>query len=496
MQTLDPKKELEIKKKLRELKERKVKLETEIMPELAKTDYATYVEYVHQGAYQHAKHTKLICKKLQAVEEGKIKRLMIFLPPGHSKSQTCTESFPSYCIGRNPERRILEASYGDDLAWDFGAKNKKKIEEFGKQLFNIEIADDMQAKGYWGIKNHIGYMYSGGIRTGITGKRGEIIIIDDPHKNREEADSQAIREQIWKEFTDTIESRDVQNTAIILIMTRWHVDDLAGRILKRDGTDKWTVISLPLEAEANDPLGRAIGEPLWPENYNKEWMLAKKKTAPERTWNSLYQQKPTIEGGNLFKSNEFRYYNERPADFEEEIHSWDFTFKDKADNDFVVGGAWGVRNNCLYLLDRVKARMDFSASLEAFEGLCKKWPKAGIKLIEGKANGPAIISALKYKIGGITEVEPKGSKYARAEAVTPLLKAHRVYLPSVDIAPWITDYIQTLEGFPSAEHDDDVDMTSQVLQRYLYLLYEEPKEEDSIGEEEEEEDEQGGTWFD
>ncbi len=439
--------------------------------EEAKVDYSKYVVYAHHGKYVHGKHTRLICDKLQRVEEGKIKRLMIFLPPGHSKSHTVTETFPSWFIGRNPERKVIQVSYGDDLAWDFGAKNRDKIVEFGKKLWDIEIAPDKIAKSDWGIKGHSGYMRSGGILTSITGKRANLLVIDDVHKNREEADSAIIRERIWKEFTDTLETRETPDMAIIVIMTRWHVDDLAGRILARDGKEAWDIVNLPCEAEENDILGRAVGEPLWPEyGYDKAWMESKKKKAPARTWNSLYQQRPTIEGGNLILATDFQYYTQRPTDFEQEIHSWDMTFKDNKDNDFVSGGAWGIKDGKIYLLDRVKERMDFNKSLLAVEDLTKKWPKAGIKLIEDKANGPAIISALRFKVGGITAITPKGSKYARAEAVTPLFRARRIYLPSTSLAPWVEDYVKELTEFPNGEHDDDVDMTSQLLERFLYLL--------------------------
>lgn len=466
---------------------------------MAKVDYSSYVEYVHQGAYKHSRHTKLICEKLQLIHEGKLKRLAIFLPPRHSKSQTVTESFPSWYIGKDADRRVIQVSYGDDLAVDFGLKNRQKVEEYGKQLFGIELDADKQAKGDWGIKGKQGYMRSGGIMSPINGKGASLLILDDVVKNAEEAASDTIRERIWSEYQGSLLSRLTPNGAIILIMTRWHHDDIAGRILANE--KDWEVINLPCEAEEGDLLGRVVGEPLWPEfGFNEAWIKDMKVRIGPRAWNALYQQRPTIEGGNLFKRSSFKFYTERPVDFEEEIHSWDMTFKDNKDSDFVVGTAWGIKDGRIYLLDRIKDRMDFTASTKAVEEFTKKWPNAGIKLIEDKANGPAIISALQFKIGGITPYTPKGSKYARAEAVTPLFADHRVVVPSTEIAPWVEDYINTLESFPMGKNDDDVDSTSQALVQYLYLLHNEapPLSEVPLYNFDDDIDRQEGStsWFD
>ena len=160
----------EILKMKMELLKKQAELAQQMLPLQAKEDYATYVEFVHQGQYQHARHTRLICEKLQLIHEGKLKRLAIFMPPRHSKSMTVTETFPSWYIGKDPDRRVIQVSYNDDLACDFGLKNMQKAEEYGKALFGIDLDPDKQAKGDWAVKKHQGYMRSTGIASGITGK--------------------------------------------------------------------------------------------------------------------------------------------------------------------------------------------------------------------------------------------------------------------------------------------------------------------------------------
>ena len=461
--------------------------------EKSKTEYEEYVEYVHgyetcddfpflTPNYKHAKHTRLVCDALQRIEEGKLKRLMIFMPPGHGKSMSTTETFPSFFIGKDPKRRVIQASYGDDLATDFGGRNLDKVNKFGKALFNIEVNKTQTAKSYWGVKGKRGHMISCGIKSGITGKRADLLLIDDPVKNDEEASSQTIRDKSWNEYEKTLNSRLLPDSAVILIMTRWNIGDIAGRILKQiaDGIElyEWEVINLPCEAEEGDLLGREVGEPLWPEyGFNTEWIRKEKRKASKSTWASLYQQRPFIEGGNKIDIAKFKFYSKLPV-FEQTLQSWDMAFKDKKDSDFVVGQVWGQVENKLYLIDQVRGRMNFENTAKAFINLTNKYPSAGIKLIEDKANGPAIISSLRYKIGGITPINPRGSKVARAEAITPLINAGLVYLPNSDIAPWIISFVNECEVFPEGDNDDQVDSMTQAISRFLYLLENEITEEE------------------
>jgi hypothetical protein len=210
--------------------------------------YKAYVEYVHQGRWILAPHLSLICDSVQKLISREYKQniLIISMPPQHGKSQCITESLPSWYLGNNPAKRVIEVSYGDDLAQRFGRRNKEKIVEFGKQLFDIELSKVSDTD--FEIKQYKGSMISKGIMAGLTGNPADLIIIDDPVKNRQEAESETYRSRIWEEFLNSIYSRLSASGVIVLIMTRWHEDDLAGRLMQHM-PDKCVEINIPLEAE-------------------------------------------------------------------------------------------------------------------------------------------------------------------------------------------------------------------------------------------------------
>ncbi|WP_341350388.1 phage terminase large subunit [Geobacillus zalihae] len=434
--------------------------------ELSKEDYSVYLEYVHFGRYIPSRHSDLICDYLMRVERGEIDRLMIFMPPRHSKSMTVTETFPSWFIGRNPDRRVIEVSYGDSLARRFGRANRQKIEMFGEELFGIKISNDMGSVTSWDVEGHRGGMISVGIGGGITGQGADLLIIDDPIKNRKEADSLTYRNMLWNEWQNTLSTRLQPGGRVILILTRWHEDDLAGRLLEHE-PERWTVLSLPAICDSeNDLLGRKIGEPLWPEfGFDEKWAEETKKSVGSRTWNALYQQRPTPPSGAIIHRSWFKYYKQAPQ-MDEYIQSWDFAFKDTNDGSFVVGQVWGRKGADKYLLDQVRAKLSFTESIRAIVSLTSKWPQAQAKLIEDRANGTAIINALRHQISGMLPVVPNGTKVERLNAVSPQFEAGNVYIPHPSIAPWVHDYVEELVAFPNAPTDDQVDATSQAL-RYL-----------------------------
>ena len=187
-----------------------------------------------------------------------------------------------------------------------------------------------------------------------------------------------------------------------------------------------------------------------------------------RDWEALYQQHPTVEGGAVFRKEWLKFYapTDLPQNFDETIISWDMTFKEGDDKDFVVGQVWARKDARYFLLDQVRRQMDFIATMEAFVTLSQKYPRALKKLVEDKANGPAVISALKSHVPGIVPVEPDGSKTARAYAVTPLFEAGNVYIPNPSWCPWARDYVDELTQFPTAAHDDQVDATTQALRQF------------------------------
>lgn len=448
--------------------------------ELARRSYRDYVEYVHRGAYTHFKHTELICKELEPIANGEQRYILIEMPPRHGKSMTASESFPSFYIGKNPGKRVIATSYSDDLAQKFGRLNRTKLKEFGNVLFGVDIADDKAAMKNWGIKDNRGGMISTGIGGSITGEGADLMLIDDPLKNAEEANSATIREKVWAEWESTLSTRLHHGASVVVIMTRWHEDDLIGRLLERSPYD-WKRLRLPALAEdEDDPLGRTLDEPLCPElGFDKAWAKNKKLEVGSRTWSALYQQRPSPAGGNVFNRTWWKFYvydedTKReltvsddvvvlPRLFDKKVQSWDCTFKDTKSSDYVVGQVWAKKMENYYLLDQIRDRLNFPNTIKAIRQLSDKWPDAKAKYIEDKANGPAVISTLSDEISGLIPVNPEGGKEARANAVAPSVESGNVYLPHPSIAPWVTEFIDELSSFPLGKNDDQTDGMTQAL---------------------------------
>jgi predicted phage terminase large subunit-like protein len=453
----------------------------EVRAQLAKIRYWEYVKYVHRGRWIEAPYLIYICDTVQNFLEGKLRNedgteimiLCISLPPQHGKSMSITETLPSWVLGKYKTWRVIEVSYNEDFARKFGRRNKEKINEFGEKLFDVRVSKVTSAQDEWELDNGIGSMLSRGEGGSITGNPGDLILIDDPVKNRQEAESEVYRERVWDEWLNSIRTRLSAKGKTIVIMTRWHEDDLVARILKNEGR-RAIYINLPCEAEENDPLNREVGEALGAVlGKDNEWLAEFKPVyltkEGSRVWQSLFQGRPTAAEGNLFKRSWFKFYNKRPEYFDEIIQSWDCAFKDSDGSDFVAGGVWGRIGAEYYLLDRIKERLDLPATCDVIMQMTKKWPKAMLKLIEDKANGPAVVQLLRTRVPGILAVNPDGGKIARANAVSPAFESGNVYLPDAEIAPWVVEYMDELCAFPNGANDDEVDQTTQALNRLIYF---------------------------
>jgi predicted phage terminase large subunit-like protein len=436
--------------------------------EQTKTNYARYVEYVHEGRWLLSAHLLFVCDKIQHHIESDGKQILILtMPPQHGKSQGVTETLPSYYLGKNPTKRVIEISYGDDLAQRFGRRNKQKIQQFGKELFDIELSKTSDTD--FEIAKYKGSMISKGIMAGLSGNPADLIIIDDPIKNRQEADSQTYRDRMWDEFLNSIYTRLSAKGKIILIQTRWHEDDLAGRILSAM-PEKVEYINIPCEAEENDILNRTVGDALFPEiGKDNLWLQEFKKTYAtaegNRAWLALFQGRPTAEEGNLIKRQWWKYYDKLP-NMIQLIMSVDAAFKDEDTSDPVAIQVWGKRNADMYLIDNINARMDFPATVQTIRNVKAKYPKMGRILIEDKANGSATIQVLRREIPGIIAIKPEGGKVARVNAVSHAIESGNVYLPQN--ATWVNDFVEQASAFPNGKHDDMVDAMSQALNRFMY----------------------------
>lgn len=455
-----------------------------IVSELCKRDYHKYVEHVHGNMFKDGSHIRYITERVQAFLEDTDSNVNIqcwSLPPQHGKSMTITETLPSWYNGNNPDDGVIVLSYGDDLAKKFGKKNKNKFKEYALQIFGLELAKDQQSILNYGIEGYRGFSKFAGIMAGVTGNNADLIIIDDPIKNRKEAESDTYRASLKQEFEDTVLSRLSAKGKVIIIQTRWHTDDLIGYVTK-NFPDKCEYINIPLEAEENDILGRNIGDALFPEiGKDNEWLKEKKKMyitdSGVRSWESLYQGHPVVQSGNIIKRKwlnfitkdqipGIKYVAGKPVDYYAGMDyltmSIDATFKGNDDNDRVAINVMGKRGIDYYVFKVLADRLDFVATLNAIRVTNSKFPNLQAKYIEDKANGPAIISMLRKEIEGIIAINPEGDKISRAYSIQHLVESGHVYIV---IDEWTEDFVLELTGFPYMEHDDMVDAFTQNMIR-------------------------------
>lgn len=264
---------------------------------MGRADLARFIEY-RQAGINPALHHRFLIQHLEAVERGDIERLMVCMPPGSAKSTYTSVEFPSWFMGRNPAMSVIAASHTQELAERFGRRVRNIVgsDEFGK-VFGFGIADDSAAAGRWDT-NRGGEYFAAGVGGSITGRRADLAVIDDPVKSREDADSERSRQKAWDWYTSDLLTRLKPGARQIVVMTRWHEDDLGGRILERE-RKRWTLIEIAMEALPGDPLGRKVGDRLWPEWFTDEMVEVAKMDV--RAWNALYQQQPAAEDGDYFK---------------------------------------------------------------------------------------------------------------------------------------------------------------------------------------------------
>jgi len=399
------------------------------------------------------------------------------------------KDFPTWALHQNPELRIATASYSQSLANRNGRVIRNNL--IAHPTLGLDIAADNGSVHEWQIAGHTGGVLSVGIGGGLTGRPADMLIIDDPIKDRREADSETYRENVWSWWTDTASTRLAPGAPVVLILTRWHEDDLAGRLIGAEDGHLWRVVNIPAQADHRpeagevDALGREPGE--WMQSARArtpaQWEAIKLRsvtTKGARTWVSLYQGRPSSPEGSMFKREWWKEYQQPQwyvrsdgshcvyeADAEL-IQSWDMAFKDTETSDFVVGQVWMRRGVDCYLLDQVRGRFDFPETMRQVQQLTAKWPQALLKIIEDKANGTAVIASLSRTVAGIVPDDPgQNGKEARAAAVTPLIEAGNVFLPAPELAPWVGELISECSNFPTGKHDDQVDALSQALNRLV-----------------------------
>lgn len=443
-----------------------------VIKNAASERYDSYVSHVHEGRFVRTKAALYLCRKVQSFLEedtgAPYDILVLSMPPQHGKSMTVTETLPSWYLGRHPDKRVILLCYNDELAARFGRRNRQKLERFGQGLFGVTLSGASHASGEFELEGRGGSMVSCGVGSGVTGRAADLLIIDDPIKNRQEADSETYRRRLWDEWQNSFKTRLAAGAKVILIQTRWHEDDLAGRILRTEKSAR--CINLPCMAEENDPLGRLPGQSLCPELGKDDAWLADFAASYQaeggaRAWNALFQGRPTSQEGALLKRSWFRFYETAPP-MDTCLISVDAAFKNSDASDFVSMQVWGKHGADFYLLDCDTRRLDFPQTLSALWQLTQKWPAARPVLVEDKANGTAILQVLSRSIPALIGITPKESKQSRVNAVSPAIEAGHVFLPKY--APDTSAFVEECAAFPRGAHDDRVDAMSQALHRLLF----------------------------
>lgn len=424
-------------------------------------------------------HIDAICDHLEAVTKNQITRLVINVPPGSMKSLLCCVFWPSWVWTFKPGAKWIYGSYALGISRRDNLRMRRLIEsEWYKSRWGNKFSplDDN-----WGaikfVNDQAGFRLATSVGGTCTGEHADVQVVDDPIKPMDVSGTSAVTKSVLRNcenwWQETMASRlvDFEKSARVVIMQRLHTHDLAGIVLKDEGYEH---LRLPMEYEADSPCVTGInfkdprkeeGELLWPDRFPKAAVARLTKELGSRGAAAQLQQRPSPICGSLFKREWIQHWKVMPARFTSVIQSWDCTFKDADTSDYVVGQVWGASGSQFYLLDQIREKMSFSATIKAIQMLSIKWPEAHLKLVENRANGAGVVDVLQDQITGLVLVDPRGGKESRANAIEPLWEAGNVFIPDPEKHSWVHDFIEELVTFGSNMHDDQVDAMTQALMR-------------------------------
>ena len=433
-------------------------------------NYLTFVKAVWP-AFVEGKHHGVMGEAFERVAAGKLKRLIINMPPRHTKSEFASFLLPAWFLGKDPEKKVIQTAHTAELAVGFGRKVRNLFSDADfKNIFpETSLQSDSKAAGRWNT-NAGGEYFAIGVGGAVTGKGADLLIIDDPHSEQDAAQGQynpEVFDRVYEWYTSGPRQRLQPGGAIIVVMTRWSKRDLTGKILdgavKREGSDEWEVIELPAIMPS--------GNPLWPEYWGITELEALRSELPLSKWSAQYQQDPTSEEGALVKREWWQpWKKERPPTCEFVIQSWDTAFLKTERSDYSACTTWGVFHNeehdtmNIILLDAFKQRMEFpELKKRAFTMWQETEPDAFI--VEAKASGMPLIFELRQMGIPVSEFTPsKGNdKIARVNAVADMFASGMVWAPETR---WAEEVIEEFASFPAGDHDDLVDSSTQALLRF------------------------------
>jgi predicted phage terminase large subunit-like protein len=427
-------------------------------------------EWCRFNSFEPAAHHRIIIRELEAVARGETDRLALFLPPGSAKSTYASVLFPPWFLSGRPDASIIEASHTAELAERWGRRVRGLVAENALTL-GVGVSGASSAAGRWETDKG-GEYFAAGVGGSVTGRRADLAIIDDPLRGREDADSKLIRDKQWDWWKFDLATRLKPRAAVILIQTRWHEDDLAGRILAEEG-DRWRVLSLPMEATKNDdPLGRALGEPLWPEWFDDRMRADAKRDA--RVWSALYQQEPTPDEGAYFKAEWIISVDRIPPLSTMRVYGGSDYAVTSDGGDYTVHAVVGLDpEGNLYLLDLWRRQAASDEWVEAWCDLVTKWRPMEWAEETGQIKsgvGPFLDRRARERRAYCvrTQFPTRGDKAVRAQSMRG-----RMALGGLRVlasAPWRADFVSELLRFPAGVHDDQVDalgLVGQLLDKML-----------------------------
>ena len=439
--------------------------------EQAQGDFMMFVKEMWPG-FIHGRHHKVMARKFEEIAEGKIKRLIINMPPRHTKSEFASYLLPAWFLGKYPGKKIIQTSNTAELAVGFGRKVRNLVssEQYHKIFPNVNLRSDSKAAGRWAT-NQNGEYFAIGVGGTVTGKGADLLIIDDPHSEQEAAlasGDPTVFDRVYEWYTSGPRQRLQPGGAIIVVMTRWSKKDLTGRIVQssidREGNDEWEIIDFPAIMPS--------GNPLWPQFWSLEELEALRSELPAGKWNAQYQQSPTSEEGAIIKRDWWQLWDkEDPPKCEYIIQSWDTAFTKNERSDYSACTTWGVfymdeneDNAHIIMLDAFKRRMEFPELKKVAFDMYKEWePDAFV--VEAKASGAPLIYELRAMGIPVQEFTPSrgNDKMVRINSISDLFASGKVWAPGTR---WADEVIEEMAAFPNSDHDDLVDSTTQALIRF------------------------------
>ena len=439
--------------------------------EKAQESFMAYIKMMWPG-FVGGRHHAIMAKKFEAIASGKLKRLIINMPPRHTKSEFASYLLPSWFLGKYPNKKIIQCSNTADLAVGFGRKVRNLVdsEQYATVFPDVSLRQDSKAAGRWAT-NQNGEYFAIGVGGTVTGKGADLLIIDDPHSEQEAAlasGDPTVFDRVYEWYTSGPRQRLQPGGAIIIVMTRWAEKDLTGRVMKdaamRDSSDEWEVIEFPAILPS--------GNPLWPEFWSLKELSALREELPPIKWNAQYQQAPTGEEGALVKRDWWKMWEkDDPPRCEYIIQSWDTAFTKNTRSDYSACTTWGVfhlnenpEDINIILLDAFQKRMEFPELKEKALSHYREWEPDSC-IIEAKAAGAPLIYELRAMGIYVQDYTPvRGNdKFVRLNSVTDLFSSGKVWAPETR---WAMEVIEQMASFPNGDHDDLVDSSTQALIRF------------------------------